>query len=171
MSGATKKPGAKGATMSNELSFLDRRKDWHCAMCGINLEEACHKRFPELYTMNTVTATDYYEAKQEAYIHERTQERPNLTCSRTCGYAYKSWKSTLDSKRTYLVDPFTCDKCHEPATGGRLLKNGNRDYQVCRKCHRKYFTNELRAIWQTTHREQRREYMKAYREKHATTSR
>jgi len=152
------------------LDFLDR-KEWRCAMCGDTLEEACHKRFPELYVKNQVTARSYYEKKQIAYRNERTQESPNLTCSRACGFAYKAWKQNLDSKRSYITDPFTCDKCGKPTTGGRLLKQGKKDYKICRKCARKLSQARMRIVWEHNHQEERKEYMKAYRKrKHAITS-
>jgi hypothetical protein len=146
------------------LDFLDR-KEWRCAMCGDTLEEACQKRFPELYIKNQVTARSYYEKKQAAYQHERTQERSKLTCSRACGFAYKSWKQNLDSKRSYITDPFTCDKCGGPATGGRLLKQGKKDYKICRKCARRRAQDRMRAIWFANHKQERREYMKEYRKR------
>lgn len=151
------------------LNFLDR-PEWKCAWCDKTLDEACRARYPMLYDHQTMTVKSYYEKRQRQYRWDRTQGSPKLTCSRDCGFAYKAWKLNLDSRKSYITEPFTCDKCHRGATGGRLLKKGKRDYKMCRKCYRQRTINHLRGQWEYTHKEHRSQYMKQYRRDHAVAS-
>jgi hypothetical protein len=152
----------------DDLSFLDTRKDWQCAMCGINLDEACRQNFPTLYDHNALSAVGYYERKRNAYVWERTQESPHLTCCRSCGFNYKAWKLNLDSKSTYIKGSLECDKCGKPKRGGRVIigRKGKRVVKLnyCRACHRLLSREGMRLAWEEQHREWRREY---HRKHHA----
>jgi hypothetical protein len=149
----------------NELDFLNERSDWHCVMCGIDLKGAIFKQIDILEATPDDLVSGKFDRRKQQYVWERTQERGRLTCSRACGYAYKAWKYNLDAKSSYLVAPFVCDKCGKEADGGRLLKNGKRDYKMCRACHRKYANVILRKAWEVVHAEHRKEYIKAYKQR------
>lgn len=142
---------------------------WACEMCGITLENALKEHFPVLYDPNIISDKRYFQAKARQYRWERTQKKPKKTCSKSCGFNYTSWQRTSDPKASYIKEKFDCDYCGNGSVGGRLIIKGKKTrFYVCRRCHRKRLTVELRRQWEIFNREYRNQYARNRREKYGT---
>lgn len=141
--------------------------DWHCAMCGIGLDEATKLRFPMLFSQNILTDKGYYQAKYDTYIWERTQKHPKVTCSWDCGQNYKAWRRTGEPKTSYFATKLDCNCCGRGTTRGRVIKQrrGHRyvDFYMCIDCHRKKEITEGRRLWEILNRDHRNAYHRLWR--------
>jgi hypothetical protein len=150
----------------DSLDFMDTAHEWRCAMCGVDLKQAVAEQFNPLdYTPDQLIDGEFDRRKRQ-YVWERTQERPRLTCCRSCGYNYKAWKSNLDSKKSYVKGKHRCYRCEEIKVGGRILKSRyGKDMTICRTCHRKQMIYDMRKQWEEQHREERNAYTRQWRAK------
>ena len=139
-------------------------------MCGCSIDDYLRDRYPALYNSKILTNLSYFQAKATHYIWERTQKKPKKTCCKSCGSNYTSWLRTQDPKRSYIKESFECDCCGKPTRGGRLIMRGNGSFKrncfkLCRACHRKKITTDMRRIWEILNREKRSLYQKVWRKK------
>lgn len=149
---------------------------WRCQICNITLDEAIEEKFGPLSTDTEVYLDDaLLEKKKNRYRWERTQKHGKKTCSKACGWNYTSWSRTRDPKSSYTKKVFTCFCCGDLKEGGRVIKDrrGKKttNLHICRTCHRKRLTRELRSLWEIFNKEHRRAYERAWQKAHPNKTR
>lgn len=143
---------------------MGNKKTWRCLMCGISLEKAVKQEFNPL----EMSVDDYLDDKLDNRINQYRWDRqckhPKQTCSKSCGYNLSSHKRTLEPKSSYVKESFKCDCCGTLSDGGRLLVSGTKSrFRVCRACHRRKITNELRRLWEVYNKDHRLKYQRQWR--------